>query len=80
VAEGVRELVPENGSLVREGSLAKSFSSYRGNPKDTGVGRGAELAGRCVEMEQSRKVLWTGAIKRLVAESSSFVGDSLLNR
>jgi hypothetical protein len=76
----MRELIPENGRLVREGSLAKSFSSYRGNPKDTGVGRGAELAGRCVEMEQIRKVLWTGTIKRLIAECRSFVGDSLLNR
>jgi hypothetical protein len=47
----VRELIPENGSLVGEGSLAKSFSSCRGNPEDTGVGRGTELAGRCVEMK-----------------------------
>lgn len=47
----MRESIPENGRLVREGSLAKSFSSNRGDPKNTGVGRGAELAGRCVEMK-----------------------------
>jgi hypothetical protein len=51
LARSVRELIPENGRLVREGSLAKSFSSIRGNPENTGVGRGAELAGRCVEMK-----------------------------
>jgi hypothetical protein len=48
VAESVRELIPENGSLVRENSLAKSFGSYRGNFEDMGFGRGAELAGRHV--------------------------------
>jgi hypothetical protein len=47
----VRELIPENGRLVRKGSLAKNFSSNRGDPNNTGVGRGAELAGRCVEMK-----------------------------
>jgi hypothetical protein len=51
MAERVRQLIPENGHLVREGSLAKSFSPNRGNPENTGVGRGAELAGRCVEMK-----------------------------
>jgi hypothetical protein len=47
----VRDLIPENGSLIGEGSLAKGFSSCRGNPEDTGVGRGAELAGGCVEVK-----------------------------
>ena len=51
VADGVREIVPDRGSLVGEGALTIRLSSNYRECENSGVGGGAKRSGRSVGME-----------------------------